>query len=166
MKLSKDVIATIDYSYQIDEAYALELTQSMFLEILRNSYDKICLLMLKTLEILIKAILSHCLAAKYCCPLTAEEVDYLNTCKHVLLKSKQDKVKENKIAERHFLKINDSALKICALLLEKIQRKITDHKPNSIATLDSYNRANHLETEKLKINLVSFFSTIVNCNLL
>ena len=73
---------------------------------------------------------------------------------------------KNKVSKRYFAKIDGSASKICALLLEKAQRKILNCKPNDIIKFDSCDGANHLETAEGKINLVSFSSAIVNHDLL
>ena len=131
MILSKDVIATIDYLHQIDQASALELLQNMLMETSCNGHNKIRLSISKALKIPIKSIPSYYLATKHCCKLIIGEVNYLNTYKYLLLKSAQHKFEvtdnendylglKNKVSKRYFAKIDGSASKIYALLLEKI----------------------------------------------
>ena len=157
MVLSEDAFATMDYLYKIDQASTLELSQNMLMEISCNYHNKVCLLISKALKIPMKSILSYYLATKYRCKFITGEINYHSTCKNLLPKIVQCKVEvtdeendylelKNKVSKRYFVKIDGSASKIYALLLEKTQRKISNYKPNDIIMLDSYEGANHLET--------------------
>jgi hypothetical protein len=177
MTISKDAIATLDYLYEIDQASALELSQNILIETSSKGHNKIRLSISKALKIPIQSIPSYYLATKHRCKLIAGEIAYLNAYKHLLPKSKQHNVnvtndendylgQKNKVSKRYFAKIDGSASKIYALLLEKVQRKMLNYKPSDIIMFDSFDGANHLETAEGKIDLVSFSSTIVNQELL
>jgi len=125
----------------------------------------------------IKSLPSLYLATKYHVPMDSgildvcEEYKCLMPKKDIMLIEKSSDEndyigKKNKVHRKYFCKINASYKKIYSFLYEKVKKRIKSEGLRDLVMFDSFDGANHLETIKGKVDLVSYSSTCFNQDLI
>jgi len=155
-----------------------KLACDMLMETTANSYNRLRDSFADFLQMPKKSIPSHYMAIKHHYQLDSGVISLSR--KYVHLLSNADKAhlivsnsqiddyegKKSKCKYNYFSKITGGYSKVHKIMTNQIKRCNDKASMDSIIMIDSFDGANHLETIEGKLDLVSFFSTLVNSNLL
>ena len=146
------------------------------METTANSCNRIRESFADFLEMPKKLIPSHRMAAKHRCTLDSGVISLSSKHEYLISDTGKARLIENnnntddcegeksKYNRKYFSKIAGGYHKIYKIIIDQIKRRNDNVDINSIAMIDSFDGANHLETMEEKLDLVSFSSALVNKN--